>query len=284
MNSPPRVSIVLTRYREPNWLLFETLASLACQQSVNAEVLLLDQLDDSETRSYARSLSSKSIVFKCSPISEMGLSFARNQGLKLAENNIVLFIDADAIADCTWALNLYLSLTHRDVAVAGSRIVPKWLSRPLFIARSRIIQDQYSIFDLGETVLDIHRVVGAGFGVNKEASGEQCYFDEAFGRREGRLLGGEESDLCRRVRSKGRRIQYVGTSLVIHQIPMERIQYRWIARRLMYAGLSKALVGGTPQPTHDLSLWDYVVLPLILPMYGFGYVTGRWLQLKGGAK
>ncbi len=269
------VSITLTRYREPNWLVWETLESLARQQGVRAEVLFLDQMQDNETEAHICELLSDDIAFEYIRIEERGLSYARNLAIERARNDILLFIDADAIADQGWAKELATPLARPGVAVAGGKIVPKWHGRPILLARSRLVMEQYSILDLGAGVREVARVVGANFGINRDVAGEEANFDEAYGRREGRLFSGEDSDLCRRVRRHGRKVVYTGAALVHHQILLDRLSYPWIMKRIYYAGLLRAMQGGIPNPTHKTNLWDYLVLPAILPAYALGYLRGR---------
>ena len=269
------ISITLTRYREPNWLVWEALDSLARQRGIRAEVLFLDQMQDNETEAYIHELLSDDVAFEYIRIEERGLSYARNLAIERARNNILLFIDADAIAEPDWAKQLATLLTQPGVAVAGGKILPKWHGRPILLARSRLVMDQYSILDLGAGVREVARVVGTNFGINRAVGDGEANFDEAYGRQEGRLLSGEESDLCRRVRLCGRKVVYNGAALVHHQILRERISYSWVMKRIYYAGLLRAMQGGMPNPTQKTSFCDYLVLPAILPAYALGYFRGR---------
>jgi glycosyltransferase involved in cell wall biosynthesis len=269
------VSITLTRYQEPNWLVWDALESLARQRDVRAEVLFLDQMQDNKTEAYIRRLLSDNIVFEYINIEERGLSYARNLAIERARNDFLLFIDADAIAEPDWAKELATQLSRPGVAVAGGKIVPKWHGRPILLARSRLIMELYSILDLGAGVREVARVVGTNFGINRAVGGEEADFDEAYGRREGRLFSGEESDLCRRMRRHGHKVVYTGAALVHHQILPERISYSWIMKRIYYAGILRAMQGGMPNPTQKANLWDYLVLPAMLPAYALGYLRGR---------
>ena len=269
------VSITLTRYREPNWLVWDALESLARQRGVRAEVLFLDQMQDNETEAHIRKLLSDNIAFEYINIEERGLSYARNLAIKHARNDIVLFIDSDAIAEPDWAKELATQLAQPGVAVAGGKIVPKWHGRPILLARSRLVMEQYSTLDLGAGVREVARVVGANFGINRAEGGEEANFDEAYGRREGRLFSGEDSDLCRRMWKHGSKVIYTGAAIVHHQILPERISYSWIMKRVYYAGLLRAMQGGIPNPTRKTDLCDYLVLPVILPAYALGYLRGR---------
>lgn len=276
MTSEP-LTITLTRYNEPNWLLWETLESLSHQQDVQAEVLFLDQIEDVETQNYVKKLSSEAIHFDYRTIPAKSLSFARNFAIKHAANDRILFIDSDAIADPSWAFEMGRSLSQNNVAVAGGRIKPKWHKPPLAIARAQVVWEQYSLLDLGEHEIPFHKAVGASFGINRSVLGETAYFDENLGRKGGNLMGGEDTELCDRAAERNLAIMYNGRAVVHHQILPERIRYRWILKRIYFAGLGRAAKGGRPSPTHKSRLMDYLVLPIILPWYAAGYLRGRKL-------
>lgn len=278
-NPSERITITLTRYREPDWLVMETLASLANQSFVSGDVVFLDQNWRAGFAREVEALSNDALNFKCAACEEKGLSYARNQGLAAAETDIVLFIDPDAIAAPDWAFELTQVLRMPRAAIAGSRILPAWRGKRPLITRARVVLDQYSILDWGPDTIDAQRVVGAGFALRKSAASEEIYFDEAFGRREGKLFGGEETDLCARVRAKSGRVVYCGRALVHHQITEERLSWGWALRRLYYAGLGRAHAGGAPAPAHRPGFWDWALLPVILPPYAAGYLTARLLNL-----
>jgi GT2 family glycosyltransferase len=270
-----RVTIALTRYNEPNWLLWEALDGIAAQQSVGGEVLVLDQTEDPETAERIASLGSARLLFRWMPIPARSLSYARNHAIAIARFPVVLFLDADAVAEPRWAAELAATLSQPGVAVAGGRILPEWHRRPLLISRARVVLEQYSVLDHGPMEAVVPKIVGAGFGIHRERLGDQAYFDEDLGRRAGSLLGGEETDLCVRATRAGHEVRYNGRAIVHHHILPERIRYRWILKRIYFAGVSRALQGGVPAPTHGVGLWDLAVLPMILPVYALGFLKGR---------
>lgn len=270
-----KITISLTRYNEPNWLVWQALQSLACQQHVQAEVLFLDQSQDREIEKKLEKLNTKNVCFKHINIKAESLSFARNYAIKAALSNYILFIDCDAIADKNWAFHLSECLTNRAGAIVGGKILPKWHSTPLAITKAGIVREQYSLLDLGNHEIEARKIVGAGFGINRKLLDDEAYFNANLGRRRGLLLGGEETDLCERALERGLRVYYNGNSVVHHQILAERICYKWIFRRIYYSGVGRGLRKGPPKPTHKTGLWDYIVLPIILPWYAAGYLHGR---------
>lgn len=272
------LTLTVTRLGEPDDMLRETLAALAAQENAQGEILLIEQRVEStlteEEFSNAR--------WRCRIIRRRlsGLSAARNLSLAEARHDQVLFCDADAVAHDGWAAAMSAGLSQPGVAVVGSRILPRWTRRPPLLARSRVVRDQFSLYDLGEQNRDVARVVGAGFGLDRSSVRAEMHFDEDLGRRDGRLFGGEESDLCRRVTDAGGRILYIGAAVVDHVIQPERHSARWIMKRLFYAGLGRSQAGGAPSPSRQPGLSDWLLLPLILPPYALGWAWGRWQGRK----
>ncbi len=273
MTLPP-ITITLTRYREPDWLVNEALDSLAAQEGVDGEVIFLDQNWDENFACAVAARSNERLTFKCIPCTERCLSYARNEGLRLAAHDLVLFTEPDILADPNWARALVTELT-KGAAIAGSRIVPKWRGPKPLLSKSHVVRDQYSLFDLGEETVGVSGPVRAIFGLRLSAALQPLRFDERLGRRDGRLLGGEETDLCERVRRDGGAIVYCGKSVAYHQILPERLSLKWIYNRLYYAGVSRRSRGGAPAPSRKPGLWDWLLLPFILPPYAAGYLTSR---------
>ena len=271
----PEVSITFTRYREPDWLVDEALDSLATQEGISGEIVFLDQ---NWSEAFAKTVDARSndlLSFRCVPCEERCLSFARNEGLRHARHDLVLFTEPDALAEPDWARRLADELL-KGAAIAGSRILPKWRGRPPLLAKAKTVLDQYSLLDWGGDTTAAHRVVGAGFGVRIDLIDQRYLFDERFGRRDGVLLGGEESDLCRRVREACGRISYVGGAVIHHQVLPDRLTWRWVLRRLYFAGASRRQMGGAPSPSRKPGIWDWLLMPIILPPYALGY----WLAPK----
>lgn len=273
---PPetKVTLTLTRFSEPDALLEQVLQRLAAQTGASGEILLIDQKSGSPIRAEAHS--NESWTGRTIQKALSGLSAARNLSLAEAAHDLVIFCDADALAHDGWAASLVAALSKPGVAVAGCRILPAWSGPPPLLAQSRIVLDQYSLYDLGTETRDVPRVVGAGFGVDRNECADEMRFDEALGRRNGRLFGGEESDLCQRVTLAGGRIVYVGEAVVDHVIQPERMRARWILKRLYYAGYGRGGAGGAPNPSRNPGWADWLFLPVILPPYALGWLASKF--------
>ncbi len=269
------ITITLTRHDEPDALVQGTLESLGKQRNVRAWVHFYDQRHSPELASLCGALSSPRITFQAHPVEKMALSPARNLAFEACKTDRLLYLDADARPRPDWAINLAQALDGEKVAVAGSRILPDWHGAPLFPARSAIVREQYSLLDLGNETFTVNKVIGAGFGVDRAKLGEEAYFDVNLGRRSGTLLGGEETDLCRRAIQAGYSVVYCGASIVDHFVPAERLTWRWLMRRFYYAGVNRAINKGPPQPANRMSWANILPLVPLLPAYVLGYVRGN---------
>ena len=267
----PEVSITFTRYREPDWLVDEALDSLAAQEGIAGEVIFLDQ---NWSEAFAKTVETRSndrLAFRCVPCEERGLSFARNRGISIAKSDFVVQLDPDVVVKTDCVKTLVSSLIKHDAALAGTRILPRWRGHAPLLAKSKIILDQYSMLDWGEVTKPTIRIVGAGYALNRKKFSDAIVFDENFGRRQGVLFGGAESQLCRRLVDSGEKIIYVGGAIVWHQVLPERLTWRWVLKRLYFAGAARRQQGGAPSPSKGPGLWDWLLLPIILPPYALGY-------------
>lgn len=269
-----KVTLTLTRLGEPDDLLQDVLTCLADQTGIGGEILLIEQKSDSpiDASAYSNDRWTCRIIHQRLP----GLSAARNLSLRESAHDHVLFCDADALASPGWAAAMHQALSRADVAVVGSRILPHWNGTPPLIARANVVRDQYSLYDLGPETLEVARVVGAGFGVDRSKFAGEMHFDEELGRRDGRLFGGEESDLCHRVTAAGGTILYVGEAEVRHVIQPERLRTSWLLKRLYFAGYGRGSLGGQPNPSRRPNLADWLSLPLVLPPYALGWLAARF--------
>lgn len=270
----PGVTITLTRYAESDGLVSRAIRHALRQEGVTGEVLFIEQ--DVEKPLDEADFQGENLAFRMIARKLGGLSHARNLALEEARYPFVLYLDADAMARLDWAARLVEVLEAGDkVAIAGSRIVPGWPGKAPVWARARVVVDQYSMLDLGPETKPWHRVVGAAFGIDMAKLGPTMRFDTALGRRDGKLFSGEESDFCARVIERGFEVRYVGGACVTHEVAEERARLGWVLRRMYYAGLGRATIGGAPAPSRKPGMADWLTLPLTLPPYALGWARGK---------
>ena len=272
-----KITIIITRYNESNELIIPCITSISNQKNVEAVTYFLDQKKDEYMERLCNNLSNKKIKIIYKNIPAISLSNARNTGIRLAKTDYVLFTDCDAIPDTNWAYELALPFTiSKKIAIIGGKSSPKWLSKQKWYHHSNILMDIYSLLDLGENIKEIDRIVGVNFVLNKKLLGKDSFFNENLGRRPGSLLGGEESELCKRAIKKGFKIFYNGKARVQHQIQKDRMNLKWIIRRFYYGGYGKALIGGAPKTySQKRNIYDKLVLGIVTIPYLIGFIKGK---------
>ena len=269
------ITIALTRYNEPDWLLNLTLESLGRQREVNAKVLELDQSVQKKTKDFCNRLCSENIEFDYRVIASKGLSYARNVAISLCQTDILLFTDPDVVLASDWAYCLSRTLMNNNCAIAGGKIIPRWESRPRWYMKSNIMTDQYSLIDLGDAEKETGRIIGGSMGINIKQIGHQAYFNENLGRRKGTLVGGGDSEFCERAIQNGFKVYYTGRTVAHHQILESRMNLIWIIRKFYYSGFSRAIRGGRPSAMNKKrGTADYIVLGVFAPFYSIGFLMG----------
>lgn len=279
----PSITIAVTRHSESDDLVARTLQAAVSSAGVQGEVLFLDQKGAEAGRRATGGIEGR-LPIRVLDGHSCGLSQARNRLLQEARNDIVLFLDADACPDPWWAAWLRNALTEPSVAIAGSRILPDWAGRPPVVARSSIVREQYSLLDLGTNLVPAAKVVGAGFGLNKKHLGDNAVFNPALGRQNGKLIGGEETELCDRAVAAGANIHYEGRAVVYHHVSAERLTWKWLVRRFFAAGESRALRKGTPAPFKKPDFNDWLLALPLLPFYVAGYTVAKKRTFRIGQR
>lgn len=265
------ITIALTRYNEPDSLVRQTLESLASQQGVHADVLFLDQKHDESAKTTIAGLGTEAIRFNRIEIPAISISYARNRALETARTDLILYIDPDAIADPHWAAEMSKILRDSDAAIVGGKIVPLWHKKPLFLMKSNVVREQFSMLDLGDGIREVPKVIGASMGINRAKLPAGLRFSGDLGRNKGKLMSGEETAFCREARVAGGLVLYTSEAVVHHQVHPYRITYNWIIRRLFYAGKTRAAMGGMPEPSTSPGFVDWLTLPVTLPPYALGF-------------
>lgn len=280
------VTITLTRYKEPNRLLFETLFSLAKQTWVSAIVRMLDQHFDEATKQYCEKLQNERIQFDYSVIEPVWLSYARNYAIKHCTTDILLCIDADAIADEHRAYELCAVFNlDEKIGMVWGKILPKFHKKPPFLLQANFVYDMYSLLDNGDVCMPSSKIVWASYGMHLWRMWSVAYLDETLGRRPWTLLGGEETDLCQRVAKAWLLIYYTGKSVVHHQVLPERLNYKRIIQRTYRWWYSRGMQWGTPKANNTkTTIWTYISWLLLLPAYGSWYLVACWTKVDNRFK
>jgi GT2 family glycosyltransferase len=194
----------------------------------------------------------------------------------MAKYNKVLLLDGDGIPAENWGQEMTKVLDEPQVAIVGSKIIPRWLGKPNFLTKSSVVLEQYAMHDLGSKDKYCKKAIGVSYGFDKEKLVGMEYFDEKLSRRRGILLCGAETDLCDRVIKAGLKIKYIASTYAEHQVSKERCELKYALKRVFYAGVTRRYRGGLPSPNQKKkNIYDFLYGPIIAAAYLGGYASQK---------
>ncbi|MDW8048708.1 MAG: glycosyltransferase family 2 protein [Nitrososphaerota archaeon] len=279
-----QASIILCIYNEPLNLISECIESLLNQENISYEIVIVDSSSSPYFKKF--SLPSK-VQYIYAPLE--GLSAARNRGVRAAKNDIIAFIDADCIADKQWLYQLCFPFEiDEKIAICGGKVIPIWPRKPPFFSKSNYAKFAISTLSLGETPRTIgenEMIVGANFAVKRRIIGSSDPFYTKLGRRDSKLLSGEETMLCQNVRRRGYKIFYTPKAIVYHKISPQKLTFKWMAERVFWGGVTRSVVGrkllmsGKEIGGKGMTIYDILYVALFSIPYMLGYSYGRMKDL-----
>jgi len=274
VSSVPELTIAATRFDEPDEMVLGCLRAVARQIRIRGRVLFLDQRPDADLDDVIEAFSTAALRFERQNIPARGIAHARNLAIAACRTDLLLFLDPDMRPEPDWAAELVNGLASGAAAAVSGRVLPRWLSARPYLARSRSVQEMYSILDHGEGIRECRKLMGGSLGIHLPGLGIEARFDESLGRILGRLASGEDQEFADRLLAAGGKVLYCGRSVSHHLIPPERCRVSWLLRRVCAAGFDRGQRGQRPRPTHRMQLTDrLLVLPLALP-YAWGLLRG----------
>ncbi len=247
MDSPKFSVIIITRNRVS--LLRRVLESLLKQDYENEkyEIIVVDNNSSDVTASTIQHFKRESFnrihyVFE----QEIGMSKARNRGASVANGEILVFIDDDAIASSNWLDNYdHLYRTFPDVVAWGGKIYlvfqsrrPEWLSDDLMMALSYLnTSDKETILSFPDYPF------GCNFSVKRE------HYLKIGGFIEDLRNSNEEKAFFYKLYLNNCRVGYSPKALVYHQILPSRLIKKYFLKRGIKQGIGNIKFDSIFNPT-----------------------------------
>jgi glycosyltransferase involved in cell wall biosynthesis len=247
------LSVVITSYTMDRLKdIVELLHSIRVQTYSNIEIIFVAERSKAlleEIQRYAtdNTATNMKVIFNDG---EMGMSAARNLGIKNAQGDIIAFVDDDALPSPDWAEEIMK--TYEDVSVIGvtgpasplwQNIAIDWFPNEFdwilgCSGFSGILQEK-----------DVRNVWGMNMSFRREAFDSCGLFLTTLGAKGGggglgtQKFASEETEFSIRVRRKtGKRILFNPKTNVQHRVNKHRLTASFIAKRAYSEGYTKAML------------------------------------------
>ncbi|MGM9999493.1 MAG: glycosyltransferase family 2 protein [Candidatus Bruticola sp.] len=207
-----KISVVIPTYNRADKLK-EVLPSLLNQtmHPDNYEILLCDAGSTDGTAEYVQSLKAPNLRFLPGP--NTGRSGARNRGIDNAQGEIVLFTDADIIADPNLlAVHARYHEQHPGQAVVGNEIQVKTLNEYKLFSQNPAAHSRHKA---SRQLLPWHYFLTGNASVPREILVKVGGFDLAF-----QGYGHEDLELGYRLLKAGHKIYYAPQAINYHWHPV----------------------------------------------------------------
>jgi len=250
----PTVSVVVCAYTMARWdLLARALQSVRAQTEPALEILLVvDHCPELLDR--AGELAQGVQVLE--NVESVGLSGARNSGVKAARGEVVAFLDDDAAASPDWLEHLVRPYADPRVVGVGGQVTPDWEGgRPAWFPQEFNWVVGCSYVGQPTTASVVRNPIGANMSFRRHAILAAGGFSTDVGRVGTRPMGCEETELSIRMTrlDPGSSIVLEPRAAVRHHVPRDRSRWTYFRRRCWAEGLSKASVSRLTDPRSALS-------------------------------
>ena len=220
------------------------------------ETIVVDNASSDATQDFVRSRISRdsSLHYVFEPT--IGLSCARNTGIRAARGHYLAFIDDDAITEAGWLEGILLALEAcgPDVGCLGGKVTPIWHApRPGWLHDELI--GFIGAFDPSPKPCwldDHHDLYGCNVVYKKEALLRVGGFSTELGRKGNLLLSNEDVLLHRQLKRLGYCSYYDPCISIRHHVFATQMTKSWFRKRAYWQGVSDALL------ERQLETWTFL--------------------------
>lgn len=249
--------------------------------NVEWEVLVVDNNSSDDTRGVCEFFAKKNPErFRYLFEAKQGKTYALNYGIQHARGEILALTDDDVTVDSLWVAQVYEMFQRYDCAAIGGRIIPVWKCRkPSWIefdgpfrhsAYGAIVN-----FDKGDgPCLLTATAVGANMGLRRSIVDKYGPYRTDLNRI-GDLLGGEDTEYCRRLLHAGEQLMYAPLAIVYHPVEEYRTKRSYIQSMAFHYGRWTVRIDGVPE-----SAKCYFGIPRYLFSIAAKFL-GKWIGAFG---
>lgn len=208
------------------------------------EILVVDNGSTDGTRDIVKKFDrEKNFKYIIEP--NIGVSYARNLAWKVAQGEIIAYLDDDAIACKEWLERIITAFRAiPNLGAVGGRVEPIWEKYPPPWINDNIMRS-LSIVDWSEkpTMLgDKNYLVCTNIAFPKKILEQVSGFSLYLGRKGKSLISNEEIELIIKIKKLKRNIYYDPAILVKHFVSASRLKPKWFRKRWFMQGVSSAIM------------------------------------------
>lgn len=238
-----QVSAIICTHNRDRYLAL-AIDSLLKQDFPNFEIIVVDNASTDRTRAVVEArLGDSRVKYVYEAIT--GLSVARNTGAKVAQSEILAYLDDDAIASPHWLSSLHEAYEKNEkLAIAGGKVTLLWvdgMTAPNWLSEG--LAGNLGAYDLGNSIVPITQPGltprGLNYSIRRKFLEQIGGFDPNLGRVGKNLLSNEELHMTHLALQSGWQVAYIPDALVAHHVAPERVKRRWFLDRGWWQGISE---------------------------------------------
>ena len=245
------------------------------------EVLIVDNNSKDNTQAVCESFIVKNPRrFRYLFHGTQGKTNALNAGIREASSEILALTDDDLIVDPHWVAEIYDAFQEFDCAAVGGKIVPVWNCRkPSWIAFDGPYRHPayggIVNFDKGDSPIKLTATaIGANMGLRKSIFEKYGPYRTDLNRIND-LLGGEDTEYCRRIMHAGECLMYAPRAIVYHPVEEYRTTRKFFRSMAFHYGRWSILVAGVPDGAKCFFGVPRYLFPVALRSFG------KWMLSNG---
>jgi glucosyl-dolichyl phosphate glucuronosyltransferase len=255
-------------------VVLESLAASVVPEGLEWEVLVVDNNSKDETRAVCESFMNKTPGrFQYLFEGKQGKTNALNAGIQTAQSEYLALTDDDLTVDPHWVAEMYEAFEKYDCAAIGGKIVPVWnCKKPTWIALDGPFRHPayggIVNFDQGNSPCQLTlTATGANMGLRKSIFEKYGPYRTDLNRIND-LLGGEDTEYCRRLSQGGERLIYAPRAVVYHPVEEYRTRKNYFRSFAFHYGRWMVRVGGVPEHAKCYFGVPRYLLPVALAAFG----------------
>jgi len=247
------VAVVVCCYTLERWVFIEAAIKSAEMQTRFPDQIILVVDYNNELFNKAKQQFKHIDVIENS--NKKGLSGTRNTAIRFADTDIVAFLDDDASADRTWLSFLLEPFSNPKVLATGGKTLPKWeMAEPKWLPKEFYWTFGCDYLGGPNARSEVRNLFGCNMALRREIVSTLGGFNTDLGRIFNFPLGGEETELCLRLKASHPDgvLYYLPQAQINHFVSKSRISLGYFVKRCFAEGLSKAKISVLIAPNQGL--------------------------------